>query len=142
MNKPKRHILSVENTIDFDLIGICTNHSDYRLAWGLNQALRSEFAKSDEPFIIQSKKGMKISEHSFHFWFDEVNQTECFLIKNKSEGKFLIPEKSQIDFFYIIRENQVIVVEEVLDKIKKINSVVAAFQFDSSSIPSCDLLIF
>ena len=112
------------------------------MAWGLNQALHSEFAKSDEPFVIQSKKGVKVSEHSFHFWFDEVNQLECYLIKNKSEGKYLIPEKNQIDFFYIIRENQVIEAEEVLEQIKRINSVVAAFQFDPSSIPSCELLIF
>ncbi len=142
MSKPKRHVLSLDAAIDFELIGICAHHSDYRLAWGLNQSLSIQLAKSDDPFVMQSKKGAILSQHSFHFWKDEINGTEFYLIKNKSEGKFLIPEKSQIDYFFVIRENLIYEMDDLLDTIKQVNSVMAAYIFEPESLPSAEMMIF
>ena len=88
MSKQKRHVLSLETSVDFELIGICSHHSDYRLAWGINKILDLELTKSEEPFVIQSKKGTIVSQHSFHVFIDEVDHMEWYLIKNKSPTKF------------------------------------------------------
>jgi len=135
-------VLSLETEVDYELIGICSHHSDYRLAWGLNQELKLQLAKSDELFAITNKKGQVVSEHSYYCWSDEENLIEYYLIKNKNEGKFLIPEKSQIDYFLFLRENHVLELEDVLEDVKKINSVMAAYQFDPDDLPSAEQIIF
>lgn len=142
MSKQKRHVLSLETSVDFELIGICSHHSDYRLAWGINKILELELTKSEEPFVIQSRKGTIVSQHSFHVFIDEVDHMEWYLIKNKSEGKFLIPEKNQIDYFLILRENILHELDELVEKIRESNSVMAAYVFEASSIPSAELIIF
>lgn len=142
MSKQKRHVLSLETSVDFELIGICSHHSDYRLAWGINKILDLELTKSEEPFVIQSKKGTIVSQHSFHVFIDEVDHMEWYLIKNKSEGKFLIPEKNQIDYFLILRENVLHDLEELVERIRESNSVMAAYVFEAESIPSAELIIF
>lgn len=142
MSKQKRHVLSLETSVDFELIGICCHHSDYRLAWGINKILELELTKSEEPFVIQSKKGTVVSQHSFHVYFDEVDHMEWYLIKNKSEGKFLIPEKNQIDYFLILRENILHELEDIVERIRESNSVMAAYVFEAAAIPSAELIIF
>ncbi|MGV3613578.1 MAG: IPExxxVDY family protein [Fluviicola sp.] len=142
MSKQKRHVLSLETSVDFELIGICSHHSDYRLAWGINKILDLELTKSEEPFVIQSRKGTIVSQHSFHVFIDEVDHMEWYLIKNKSEGKFLIPEKNQIDYFLILRENVLHELEDLVERIRESNSVMAAYVFEAESIPSAELIIF
>lgn len=142
MTKQKRHLLSLENEVDFELIGICSHHSDYRLAWGLNQELRLQLAKCDDLFVINNKKGQIVSEHPYYFWYDEENQVEFYLIRNRNEGKFLIPERNQIDYFLFVRENILLELEDVLEQIKNINSVMAAYLFDPGSLPSAEQIVF
>lgn len=142
MSKQKRHLLSLETSVDFELIGICSHHSDYRLVWGLNQELRLQLAKCDDLFAITNKKGQIVSEHSYYFWYDEENLVEFYLIRNKSEGKFLIPERNQIDYFLVVRENILLDMEELLEQVKKINSVMAAYLFDAETLPSAEQIIF
>lgn len=142
MSKPKRHVLSLDAAIDFELIGICSHHSDYRLAWGINKILSISLTKSETGFLIYGKKGVIHSEHTYHVFFDETNHMEWYLIKNKSEGKFLIPEKNQIDYFLLLRENSVYELEEIIDLIKTSNSVMAAYAFDAESIPSASAIQF
>lgn len=142
MSKQKRHVLSLETSVDFELIGICSHHSDYRLAWGLNQALRLQLAKCDELFVVTNKKGQVSSEHSYYFWYDGENQIEYYLIRNKNEGKFLIPERNQIDYFLFLRDNVILELEDVLEEVKNINSVMGAYIFEPESLPSAELIVF
>lgn len=142
MSKQKRHLLSLETSVDFELIGICSHHSDYRLVWGLNQELRLQLAKCDDLFAITNKKGQVVSEHSYYFWFDEENLVEFYLIRNKSDGKFLISERNQIDYFLFVRENTILDVDDMLEQIKKINSVMAAYLFDPETLPSTEQIVF
>lgn len=142
MSKQKRHLLSLETSVDFELIGICSHHSDYRLVWGLNQELRLQLAKCDDLFAITNKKGQLVSEHSYYFWYDEENLVEFYLIRNKSEGKFLIPERNQIDYFLFVRDNILLDLDEMLEQIKKINSVMAAYLFDTETLPSTEQIVF
>lgn len=140
--KQKKHILSLDHEVDFELIGICSHHSDYRLAWGINQTLRLQLGKSDELFAMTNRKGQVISEHSYHFWFDEENNTEYYLIKNKCDGKIMLPEKAQIDYFLFVRDNVLLELEDVVEELKKINSVMAAYVFDPAALPSTEQIVF
>src|SRR3990167_8232131 len=101
MGKQKRHLLSLETSVDFELIGICSHHSDYRLTWGLNQELKLQLAKSDELFAITNKKGQMFPEPCFFFWFNPKNQM-VFPRKKKKRGEnSVLPNLNRTDFFLL-----------------------------------------
>ena len=56
MGKQKKHTLTLECEYDFEMIGICSHHSDYRLVWGINSVLNLNLEKADEDFIVVNKK--------------------------------------------------------------------------------------
>ena len=66
MGKRKKHILSLEPEVDFDMIGICSHHSDYRLVWGINEKMDLHLSKSDDDYCITNKKGDTTSLHSMY----------------------------------------------------------------------------
>ncbi len=142
MAKPKKHILTFEQVYDFELIGICTHHSDYRLAWGLNESLRTQLVKAEKDFVVQGKKGQEETSHSTYHYKDEANMLEYYLVKNKSAGKYLIPEKPTIDYFLFLYENHIYDVDDIVDRLRSIPSVIGAYQFDPEEFGSTEYIIF
>jgi|LauGreDrversion4_2_1035121.scaffolds.fasta_scaffold05345_5 hypothetical protein len=140
--KTKKHILTFEQEYDFDMLGICSHHNDYRLAWGINEELSIQLKKAEEDYVITNKKGQKISQHSLYEFRDEENLIEYYLIKNKSLGKYLIPEKPAIDYFLFLFENHIWEPEDLLVKLKNISSVLGGFIFDPEEFESTELLVF
>ena len=137
-----KHVLKLEASVDFDLIGICSHHPDYRLCWALNEQLTLQLTKANEPFCVSNKKGGIISEHSFYEWFDETNHIEYYFIKNKGGGKFLIPEEPQIDYFLVLRENSILEVPELISNLKQNSGIITAIELDACNLKSADKLIF
>lgn len=136
-----KHKLTLEEDYDFELVGICSNHADYRLCWAINQALGIELCKADDYEVISKKEGEHF--YSFYNFYDEEDHIEYTLIKNNSNNyRPLIPEKEQIDYFLIIKNNFVREMEEILQQVKNIESVLTAFQFDPDELKSKSNLIF
>jgi hypothetical protein len=141
MAKQHKYNLILEANYEYDLIGICSHHSDYRLVWGLNELLKIQLAKSEDFFSVSHKKN-GVSNHDYYFQLDEENMLDYYLIKNKAEGKYLIPEKQQIDYFLFLLNNQTIDIQEWLLKIKSHPSVLTAFEFDPTSFASTENIVF
>lgn len=141
MSKKKKHILDFEEELDFELIGLCSHHSDYRLVWSINQSLGFHLEKSDN-YDNYDRKGSIISEHSAYVWEDETDRLTYHLIKNKAGGKFLIPELPAIDFFLFLCENVAVNGDELLTKLKAIPSIIAAYTFDADEIGSAQNISF
>lgn len=142
MSKQKKHILSLELDFDYQMIGICSHHSDYRLIWSINESFEFHFAKANEDYVVVNKKGQKVSEHSLYEYKDEDNFTDYYMIKNKSFGKFLIPEKPSIDYFLFIVGAEQEVGEAFSKRLKGIPSVLAIFQFEPDELESTEHIIF
>jgi len=136
-----KHSIFLEPDYDYDMIGICSHNSDYRIIWGINELLDILFQRPKDNFKISSNKG-SLGEFPYYNYLDEENYLEYFFIKNKHEGKFLIPEKKQIDFFLFLVNNQLHSVTEVVQKLKTLTSVLAAYSFDPESFSSTEHLIF
>lgn len=141
MAKTKKHVLDFENEQPFEIIGLCSHLSDYRIAWDINNTLKWNLSRATEDFVVQNKKGTVLSKHSFYFWNDKENLVEYYLIKNKCDGKFLISEKAQIDHFLIINNLQLEEVDDVLEKVKLVNSIMASYIFDANSLPSTENIV-
>lgn len=144
MAKQKKHLLEFDNEIDYNLLGICSHHNDYRLAWSLNSTLGFHLEQSLESFIISTtKKGVVTHQaHTMFEYYEDENRVNYYLIKNKCDGKLLIPEKPTIDFFLFIHKCNVINLDELQDKIRQNPSVLAVFQFDPETLPSTEHIIF
>ncbi len=141
MAKQHKYNLTLEADYDYDMIGICSHHSDYRLVWGLNELLKLKLTKADSLFAVHHKKN-GYSQHNYFIQKNEEEMLDLYLIKNKAEGKFLIPEKQQIDYFLFLVNNQTIDTEDWLLKIKSHSSVLTAFNFDPQAFSSTENLIF
>jgi hypothetical protein len=140
MAKPKKHSLSIENEIDFDMIGISCHHQDYRLAWGINDGLGLQLNKSEENFIPEVRRG-RGTEHSFYEYYSEETMGEYFLIKNRSGNKYLVPEQPNMDYFLFVRETMPIEPTEWTRKLTGLQNVLAAYAFDPEVIDSVKNII-
>lgn len=136
-----KYKLTLEEDYDFDLIGLCSNHADYRLCWAINQALDTSLSKADDYEVINKKEGAH--HYSFYEYYDETDHISYTLIKNVSNNyKALIPEKEQIDYFLIVKNNAVYDPNTFLEKLKAVDSVLTAFIFDPDELKSKANLIF
>lgn len=142
MSKTKKHILTFEQEYDFDMVGICSHHNDYRLAWSLNEKLNIQLTKSDEDYMVVNKKGLRISQHSLYEFKDSENLIEYYLIKNKSLGKYLIPEKPTVDYFLFLYENHIWEPEFLSKELKEVSSILGVFVFDPEEFESTENLVF
>lgn len=153
------HSLDIEDFYDenYSLIGIHTTLDDYKLAYLLNQQLKTNFEKANYNLDFENKKNN--ASFSIYTYSSDVLGSEWFLISNSfkddknigdmglllsSEIKtFLIPEKKGVDFFIKITggsEKQFI--EKTIIKIKKITQVITSYSIDSNTLKSKDFLIF
>ena len=142
MAKITKHHLEIENEINYDLIGLCSHVGDYRLVWNINETLDINLEKASDLFVINSKKGAVVSQHPYYMMHHEDERWDLYLIKNKNEGKFLIPEKQQIDYFLFVCNNYTINIEKWVEELRKINSVIAAYSFDPENLLSTEQIIF
>jgi hypothetical protein len=142
MGKQRKHTLTIDHDYDYEMIGICSHHNDYRLVWGINSALNLNLEKADKDFVVDIKRGQNLSSHSLYEFKDPENLVEYYLIKNKNEGKFLIPEKQDIDYFLFLHENYLDNTSELIQKLKSVSSVLAVFNFNPEEINSTENLVF
>jgi hypothetical protein len=142
MSKIVKHTLSFENEYEYELLGICSHVSDYKLVWNINEKLNIHLEKALDMFEVNSKKGNVVSSHPYYFMIDEENRLEMYLIKNKHEGKFLIPEKQQIDYFLFVCNNYLYDLNEMNEKLREIECILASFDFDPQDFQSTQLIVF
>ncbi len=132
--------LQVDDEFDFDLIGICSDYSDYRLCWGINQQLDVRLEKSND-YILTSKEDSQL--HSMYTFDDEVSHKEIILLRNlSSEKKYLIPENSHLDFFLMLKAIGHLKTEEILQLIRSMEGVRTATMIDPAQLKSKFNLLF
>lgn len=142
MSKIKKHIIEFEPDYEYEMIGLCSHHSDYRIVWELNEELEFQFIKNQELFKSWNSKGVLLSEHPYYLFNDQENYISFFLITNKHGNEFLIPEKKQIDYFIFIINNQIYPLQQLVTKLKNLNTIIAAYSFDPLEFNSTKNLVF
>ncbi len=136
-----KYKLLLEDDFSFDLIGICSSNADYRLTWGINRALNTGLSKVSDLNIHVKKEGEHL--YSFYEFYDETEHIEYYLIKNVSNNyRRLIPEKDQIDYFLLIKNNYTLEINDILTSLKNVESILTAFIFDPNELKSKSNLVF
>ena len=137
-----KHTLEIEYDYNFVLIGISAHEKDYRICWALNNKLELNLVKT-ESLEIKEKKLDEPSHYSLFVYNREEELSEYLLIANRSEKGILIPEQKQMDYFLIIKEEEIKEEKaaEIIKKIKEITLVQTAMRIDASTLKSKQNLI-
>lgn len=139
----------------YDLIGIHSALTDYKLAYLLNSIVGTLFKKASYCLDITSKNN-STSYPVFEYFNPEYN---AFLISNVHKHNktvngiglfsentlysYLIPEQKKVDYFLKIEgdmNNDFIL--DTIRKINKISQVVTSYKIEVDSLKSKDFLIF
>lgn len=128
----KKITLEFEDLQSWFTIGISCQLPDYKLLFRINKVLKTNFSRVEDFKIDVAKfKG----NFSVYWYFDNINQVECFLISNRNEAKVLLNEFKQLDYFLIIRDEfGSELLEEYKGKIKEIKEVLFTQIIDIESI--------
>ena len=129
MTKLKKYDLVLEDETTLEVYGVSSAFADYRLAWELNQCLDVNLTKSNEVFELRPNKAKELAAFRYFSFFDEECLTRYYLIKNKQEQGVFHPERPMIDYFLVLRENFTFEKEVLMLKLRKINGIVAVFDF-------------
>jgi hypothetical protein len=133
-------VLTFEEDYDFSLIGISCHSKDYRLCWELNKALSTDMIRTVDLEI--SKKG-KISAFSFYEFIDDANYLEYYLISNRGNTGYIVPEQKTMDFFLMIKGNiSDNHTKECIAKINSLSLVLTSFNVDPNQLKSKQNLLF
>lgn len=142
MRKKKVDKLELDFDDEFNLFGISTGLADYRLAWEINSKLELKLLKSEEVIELFDKK-TKVEQSYNVFHFNDVDVLNTYyLIKNKQQNTFLIQEKTNIDYFFLIRDAGLFDVENTLSTLREIKGVSAVFDFQNEPFDIGPLLTF
>jgi hypothetical protein len=142
MPKLKKTQLVIDDVISFDMVGVCSHHSDYRLVWGINDSMGIRLEKASEDFVVRNRKGEEVSSHAQYKYYDPNDRLEYYFVKNKSNGMFLIPEKPSIDYFLFLYENVAVEVDDFASKLRDVSSVLGVYLLDAQEIKSAESLEF
>lgn len=135
-----RLTLKYELDLDFVLIAITSQLKDYMLCFKLNRQLNINFYKIDE-LIIENNSG----EQFFSMYYYQIPETETdfYLLANKGDSGYLIPEMKTVDYFILIRnyisEEEI---TELINGINKLPEVLVAIEVDPKRLKSKENLIF
>ncbi len=141
MIKQKKHTLAFSEVPDYLLLGICSHHRDYRLVWSINEKFNFDFIKCEEDFELY-KKGEVYAKFGMYCYKNQEEFESYYIIKNKQNSHFLIPEKPTIDYFLFICENHQFEIDELIEKLKSLSSVLGVYVFEPSDIKSTEMIIF
>jgi hypothetical protein len=129
MAKVKKYELILEDETTLEVYGVSSAFADYRLAWEFNQCLNVNLTKSNEVFEVRPNKAKELISFRYFSFFDDECLTRFYLIKNKQEQGVFHLERPMIDYFLVLRENYSFEKEILIQKIRKINGIVAVFDF-------------
>ena len=140
MAKVKKYDLVLEDDTTLEVYGISSPFADYRLAWELNQHFDMNLVKQHDAFEIRHPKTKQVQEFRYFSFFDEEVLARFYLIKNKQESGTFHIERPMIDYFLVLRENFTIEKEDLMQTLRKINGLVAVFDFPSEEFELIDYL--
>ena len=141
MSKPQVHrLVNDDQQYDFMLIGIICQHKDYRLCFEINRMLEINLVKcKDYELFFAARK----TQSAFARFECKSTQGDKFvLLSNKGTRGILLQEQPQLDYLFMITENQPNdTYSTIVKTLKDIPIILGAFSLDPLQLPSREYLI-
>lgn len=132
--------LDLEEDFDFFMLGIYSHIKDYRLCWEINKEMGIELEKEQNLEVMSNGE---LKSYTFNVFENRQEPNDYYLISNKSEKGFLIPEEKKCDYFLIVKGN--LSEDEEQSIVKKLNNcknVLTSYPIEASELKSKNNLIF
>ena len=135
--KKKKFTLDSVVDYDYDLIGICSHHSDYRLMWSLNSILNLGLTKEKDLFLVEGPKKNGNMEFPSYYYKDVLDYTFYRVIKNKFGAHTLISEANNIDYFLFVQNGSNNDMKlNLINKLRECDAVLGVFDLDPAGFNS------
>lgn len=137
----KKVFLDIGFDYDFMLLGIVSLEKAHRLVWFINRELSYQFAHDGE--LVLYEEEIPVAAYTKYAFTDEINHLDFFLIENKDESSYLIPELRQVDFFMMIKGAlDFLDVKTLITNMKPIEPIQLITEIDHQKLKSKQNLIF
>ncbi len=123
---------------EFQLIGIVSNLSSYKISWLINSNINLDLKQTDDIII------KKNNQHYFfsNYTYDNEIGTIFNLISNKVENNILIKKLKNIDYFLQIEPNLSENKKNTLiENIKNIKNIISVLEISIKSLNPADYKI-
>jgi len=138
-----KYLLEEDYEFDFNLLGICCHEKDYRLCWAINSTLNLNLSKASEDIeLIFNKESKPDANFSIYSYHNKFNSEEYYLISNKCQRTWLVPEKSHFDFFLMVKSDEKKSYNFYLNKLRSIPFILTANHVVVEQLKSKENLIF
>ena len=153
------HSLEFDDFSDdnYVLIGIHTVLEESKLAYSLNQNLKTKFKRASYNLDFENRNNnASFSIYEFlnskfsHNWFLISNtykyksdHQQIGLFRNEEIITYLIPEKKKVDFFLKLEGDfEQKFIDELVETMNHLNQVITTYTIDPNKLKSKDFLIF
>ncbi len=137
----KKRIGSLDDHFSGVLWGIVSQVKEYQLSWHLNKALGFTLKRTDDVEIIHKKKN-KMSLFSFYRYENDLDKWQVFVLSNKHQGEYLVPEAKQVDYLLMVKGELSAEQEELIfSKVRDIHIVQMMVKLDYEALKSKDNLL-
>lgn len=137
----KKNTLSNGRDDHVSLIGISCHLKSYRLSFSINKALNFKLHRINDFEAPGNPSNEMLCFPFLAFNDDNLKNHFCLVSNHHPQGK-LIPELRQVDYF-LIAKNPVdkFTKQKMLDKLRSISQVLAAYEIDPNGTRDIDTLM-
>jgi hypothetical protein len=127
--------------LDFEVTGIICAYKDFRLCFEINQALHLNLRRSEDLELRLERK------HSTG-WFSlfqhiSRDEEEFYLLANKGNHTWFVPEQKHIDYYLIIRNRSPFTdPEDIVKKLNEISLISSVISIELSELKSADNFLY
>lgn len=128
--------LDIPVEYDFILLAVISSMKDYRLCFELNKKLKLKFIRQPELELKDAKHNR--SEYTYFRWRNSRTREEIILILNKGSNGVLIPEMKNVDYFMLIKNQPLDVIEKLIDGMNEIDNIGGVYELDPAELKSAE----
>jgi len=96
--------LNIDLKPDFELVGISTPLLAHKVSFFLNSSLKFRLNRIDDLEVIDAKNKSSHFFKRFEYHDDQFRKT-YYLISNKDQGKFCLPDYPMLDYIILVKGN-------------------------------------
>lgn len=132
--------LTLDIGFDYFFVGISCHQKEYRFVWAMNNVLECSLERLEDYVLHDTDEANSIP----YYCWEEPEGHYCYhVLANRGSKKLLIPGQKQIDFIFAISGfHDQLDKDDLLDRIRKIDLVLTAFEIDTDRYKSLQNLIF
>jgi len=123
----KKKIIKNQDNLPKFIIGISSQSYDFQVVWSINSIIEKTLTKT-KSLILKFKKDdnkEEIFEFSL-FSYSDLDENKLYLLSNKDGGVYLYPKYKNIDYFFIIKSNELFI-DDILKKITGEKFILGSF---------------